>query len=339
MNANIMIKTWNTGPLLSDSCGFLALSHAPYDKRIILAFRGTYSLTNVIIDLTANPQSYMPYTPPDGDTNTDKDKCENCTVHTGFMRSWQNARDGILHVLEETMEEYPEYELVLVGHSLGAAVAALAGLEFSVRGWNPQVTTFGEPRVGNGALAAYMNKQFYLEDGNNGCAHGEKCPTFQRVTHVNDPVPLLPFDEWTYAPHAGEIFISKLNIPPEPSDVRFCHGNEDLNCIAGPEGQEKAREFAFKLNTASPAGDLESGEHPLELQYKHSYNGHDQISLTGIPNRLQLWELFFAHRDYFWRLGVCLPHFERREPDDDERPRRWRKLWDSVRNKFEPSFV
>lgn len=37
--------------------------------------------------------------------------------------------------------------------------------------------------------------------------------------HVNDPVPLLLFDEWTYVPHAGEIFISKLDTPPKPSDV------------------------------------------------------------------------------------------------------------------------
>ncbi|KLU83657.1 hypothetical protein MAPG_02710, partial [Magnaporthiopsis poae ATCC 64411] len=26
-----------------------------------------------------------------------------------------------------------------------------------------------------------------------------------------------------------------------------------------------------------------------------------------MPTRLKLWELFFAHRDYFWRLGLCVP--------------------------------
>lgn len=124
-----MVKTWNTGPLLSNFCSFLTLSHTPYNKHIILAFRGTYSLTNVIIDLTVNPQLYIPYT-PDGDTK--KDNCENCTIHTRFMRLWQNAHNGILHILGETMEEYPEYELVLVGHSLSAVVAALVGLEFAV---------------------------------------------------------------------------------------------------------------------------------------------------------------------------------------------------------------
>jgi len=26
-----------------------------------------------------------------------------------------------------------------------------------------------------------------------------------------------------------------------------------------------------------------------------------------IPARYKMWQLFFAHRDYFWRLGLCLP--------------------------------
>ena len=36
-----LITTWNTGPLLSDSCGYIALDHGK--KRVIVAFRGTYS--------------------------------------------------------------------------------------------------------------------------------------------------------------------------------------------------------------------------------------------------------------------------------------------------------
>jgi hypothetical protein len=27
----------------------------------------------------------------------------------------------------------------------------------------------------------------------------------------------------------------------------------------------------------------------------------------GFPARFKLWQLFFAHRDYFWRLGLCVP--------------------------------
>ena len=255
------------------------------------------------------------------------------------MRSWQHGREEILPALEKARTEYPDYELVIAGHSLGGAVAALAALELDARGWDPQVTTFGEPRVGNAALAAYFNRRFNLLDGNtHGCADNNKCSTYRRVTHVNDPVPLLPFNEWDYVPHAGEIFISKLDLPPSHSDVRFCHGNEDPTCIAGPDEQKKAHDLAYELNTEAAVGDLESGAHPLELQYEHRYNDHDQIFLTGLPDRLQLWELFFAHRDYFYRLGVCLPRYDGRDGGDtgdgDGRPG-WRKWWDGLRTGLE----
>ncbi|KAK5242742.1 hypothetical protein LTR40_012676, partial [Exophiala xenobiotica] len=39
----------------------------------------------------------------------------------------------------------------------------------------------------------------------------------------------------------------------------------------------------------------------------------DELEVSGvktmwaIDQRYRLWELFFAHRDYFWRLGLCVP--------------------------------
>ncbi|KAL1955041.1 hypothetical protein VTO42DRAFT_332 [Malbranchea cinnamomea] len=342
-----LVKTWNTGPLLSDSCGFLALSHPPHLKRIILAFRGTYSLTNVIVDLTAAPQSYTPYT--DDDETGSRHKCVNCTVHAGFMASWHNARQEILPEVSTLMAKYPDYKLVLVGHSLGGAVAALAGLEFALRGWTPHVTTFGEPRIGNAALAAFINERFnLLEDPSDSadgvCAGDEsgkgeaKCPTFHRVTHVNDPVPLLPFDEWGYAPHAGEILISKVDVPPAVSDVRFCRGNEDPTCIAGADAEERLRSWEYDLSTASVNERPYSEALRLESHDDPTYQSQRQKSLTGIPSRLQLWELLFAHRDYFWRLGACLPHIDdqgRPGREDEEMPG-WRRWWERFKRKIRP---
>ncbi len=46
---------------MSDSCGYIALSHPPSPPRILIAFRGTYSITNTIIDLSTIPQEYTPY--------------------------------------------------------------------------------------------------------------------------------------------------------------------------------------------------------------------------------------------------------------------------------------
>ncbi|KAI5810211.1 Alpha/Beta hydrolase protein [Peziza echinospora] len=257
-----LIGTWNTGPYLADSCGYVALSHPPAPKRIIMAFRGTYSLSNAIADLSLGKQEYLPY-PSDGhstpsmfssssNNSTDDDgKCEDCAVHSGFLESWRQAEKLIGETVKGLVEVWKKergYELVLVGHSLGGAVAALAGLEFVAKGYGPIVTTFGEPKIGNEALANYLNNRFTPA-------------TYRRVTHVDDPIPLLPLNEWGFSAHKTEYYITKPDTPPSPRDVLQCEGNDDKECVAG-----------------------------------------------GKVNVLQL---FWAHRDYFHRLGVCLPDLRR----------------------------
>jgi hypothetical protein len=142
-----------------------------------------------VADLSTNPAEYAPY-PSDGGKDvcvTEQDQvplgllpqplgphtkgsskampeCSNCTVHTGFMTSWRNTRCIILPHIERALALHPDYQVTLVGHSLGGAVAALASLEFKARGWEPQVTTFGEPRVGNQALVSFIDAQFNLTD-------------------------------------------------------------------------------------------------------------------------------------------------------------------------------
>ena len=296
-----LLTTWNTGPLLSDSCGYIALSHPPSPPRILLAFRGTYSIANTIVDLSTMPQEYVPYPGNDDDDHyhhepstpdflaplrppahqgpppANPPRCHNCTVHTGFYTSWLHTRKEILPQLTAAIEAYPAYELVLVGHSLGGAVATLAGLDFHARGWNPRVTTFGEPRIGNQNLMAYLNARFNIT-----ADHASN--RLHRVTHVNDPVPLLPLAEWGYTMHGEEIFISAPDLPFDAQDIHHCQGDEDPKCIAGtdPDGPS-----------------------------------------WGIPARFKFWQLFFAHRDYFWRLGMCVPggdpkDWYRKYPKHDE---------------------
>ncbi|MCJ1387883.1 hypothetical protein MMC18_000726 [Xylographa bjoerkii] len=303
-----LVTTWNTGPLLADSCGYIAISHFPSPKRIIVAFRGTYSVANTIIDLSTIPQEYAPYPGDEGTgipsdsildllwkplkhvrrmTGAVEDKCDNCTVHLGFMTSWRQTRAEILPQLEEAIKEYPDYQLTLVGHSLGGAVAALASLEFKARGWNPKVTTFGEPRIGNQPLMKYMDDRF-LPDGED-----ESSSMYRRVTHVDDPVPLLPLEEWGYKMHAGEVFISKPELSPSIIDLHHCEGDEDPQCITGGDS-----------TTTAPADDDTKSwlEHANLTEI-----WNDGARVLAIPPRYKLWQLFFAHRDYFWRLGLCIP--------------------------------
>jgi hypothetical protein len=116
---------------------------------------------------------------------------------------------------------------------------------------------------------------------------------YRRVTHVDDPVPLLPLQEWGYRAHAGEVFISKASLQPAVSDVRLCYGNEDVNCIAGAEVDEAWFDAVVK----DPDVDL-GVDAPKDFVLEEG---------LPVPARYKIWQLFFAHRDYFWRLGLCVP--------------------------------
>ncbi|KAK4500222.1 hypothetical protein PRZ48_008409 [Zasmidium cellare] len=294
-----LVETWNTGVMLSDSCGYIALDHSK--ARIIVAFRGTYSIANTIADLSTVPQKYVPYPgagkdpkePPKSDVQpASEPKCLDCTVHWGFYRSWTNTRDKILENVQEQVSNHPDYELTLVGHSLGGAVAALAGLDFKARGWHPKITTFGEPRIGNLALVKYLDQRFNLE---KKVPENDRLSEYRRVTHIDDPVPQLPLTEWGYAMHAGEIFISKPSLSPDLVDVQHCNGDFDPKCIAGQD-------------TTVPS-DPESSKQKRDLLASVQREIQDVVDEPswGIPSRYKLWELLFAHRDYFWRLGLCVP--------------------------------
>jgi hypothetical protein len=305
-------RTWNTGVLLSDSCGYIAVDHGEdrkteddgkfnFGPAIVVAFRGTYSITNTIVDLSTIPQEYVPYPAPDdgdGDGHQPEHKCANCTVHMGFMSSWRSAREVVLPALKAARERYPGYPIHLVGHSLGGAVAALAALELRLSmGWTDlTVTTFGEPRVGNKGLAHYLDAAFGLKNVTDEDA--EKLP-YRRVTHVNDPVPLLPLTEWGFRPHAGEVYISKSELPPAPEDLRLCHGDNDPDCMGGAESEDWVTWAwgALRGQKTEVEVDVEAQESTITAT----------IATRSFPARFKLWQLFFAHRDYFWRLGLCLP--------------------------------
>ncbi|OOQ86069.1 extracellular triacylglycerol lipase [Penicillium brasilianum] len=341
-----LIETWNTGILLSDSCGYIALSHAPGPKRIIIAFRGTYSITNTIIDLSAYPQSYLPYTGDDDDDNNNSTSpltlhCENCTVHAGFMKSWLNTRPTILPTVLTALQKHPDYEVTLVGHSLGGAVATLAGLEMRLKGWNPLVTTFGAPMVGNAPFAGFLDTVFQVGTSSQDGIENPEIARIRRVTHVDDPVPLLPLREWGYAPHAGEVFISKAALPPTREDVWACTGDEDARCIAGAEASAASlfdvlRDLDVSLDLFDTPVEpcleeekeglegegLEVGAQQQVLGKQRGTGGAECVSKAQdetaplyprhwnwslIPARYRLWELFYAHRDYLWRIGLCVP--------------------------------
>ncbi|KAL1304598.1 hypothetical protein AAFC00_003567 [Neodothiora populina] len=301
-----LVKTWNTGPLMSDSCGYLALDHSAANPRIIVAFRGTYSIANAVVDLSTVPQEYVPYPGDPSSTPEGTPPCHNCTVHGGFDQSWRVTSPIIQPELETLLAVYPKYTLHLVGHSLGGAVAALAGLDFLSQGWHPLVTTFGEPRIGNQGLMNYVDHAFQLNqtiptspgDGSAWTRDYEEKLMFRRVTHVDDPVPQLPLTEWGFRMHAGEIFIAKSELSPDIQDVHHCFGDQDPTCIASQDPS---------LLTGTGSAARSAGEATIPAVVRKASLWKSMQGGITIPARYKLWQMLFAHRDYFWRLGLCVP--------------------------------
>ena len=223
----------------------------------------------------------MPYL-DDNSTTAEGPSCSNCTVHAGFLASWQNTRDAILEDVQQALNDHQDHRVVLVGHSLGGAVALLAALEFSARGWEPQVTTFGEPKVGNEGFVKHVDQLFPEDEAN-----------YRRITHVDDPVPLLPLTEWGYRSHAGELFISKPDLPPDISNVRKCIGDADESCSAGADDSVIATTSTEEMED-------------MEQEGAEEWQAWVSKRWDMVPTRLKLWQLFFSHRDYFWRLGLCV---------------------------------
>jgi hypothetical protein len=124
-----------------------------------------------------------------------------------------------------------------------------------------------------------------------GLGEGEAGEGFRRVTHVDDPVPLLPLQEWGYRMHGGEIYISKSGLPVGLEDVEKCVGDEDRRCIAGADAEALDKE-------AVVAFEVEKTEAVLE---------EANTTKWGLASRYRIWQLLFAHRDYFWRVGLCVP--------------------------------
>jgi hypothetical protein len=98
----------------------LSIDHA--QNTIVLAFRGTLSARDVLVDMVGDTVTFTI-----GDDPTPH------TVHRGVLQVATRIIDpshpsGIYPKVKEQLELYSDYSLSITGHSLGAAVASLVGI-------------------------------------------------------------------------------------------------------------------------------------------------------------------------------------------------------------------
>jgi predicted lipase len=124
-------------------------------------------------------------------------RCKGCWIHAGFYFDFSVLSLKMYENIDKLLAKYEVRKFVATGHSLGGALALIAGTEVKMNYGNKfeiEVHTFGQPRVGEVNLAQFMKS---------------KIDTIFRVVHNRDIVPHVPFEWLKYAHVPTEVFFSE----------------------------------------------------------------------------------------------------------------------------------
>lgn len=120
--------------------GFTAVSHT--ERAIIIAFRGTENFIQLMVEVEHVVLRPKKPSPIGGHVAA--------YFHDVFTHLWER---GIGADVRALVAAYPEYEIWIVGHSLGGAVASIAGAtileELKVDNERIKIVTYGQPRTGD----------------------------------------------------------------------------------------------------------------------------------------------------------------------------------------------
>ncbi|KAJ9050474.1 hypothetical protein DSO57_1014132 [Entomophthora muscae] len=189
-------------------------------EQILLGFRGTTSTANWEANLKFNKKKFGPG-----------------LVHEGFKELTDALQLKYREYLTELLQLNPTYRLVIVGHSLGGAMAVLSAVYMAeVVPWERiSVYTYGQPRVGDEQFVQWLNSQ-PME--------------MTRVVNDNDSVPHLP-------PNFAGFFHAHTEMFIRGNDVRVCSTQalEDRSCsrtrVALPSSVTHSNAFGMSIQESN----------------------------------------------------------------------------------------
>jgi triacylglycerol lipase len=235
---------------------------ASNDEIAILAFRGTASIKDWMTDLHATPVrfSWLFQGGP-----------EIGEIHAGFGHTlsdgWRKVVAAVLEVAPQPAvgdTESPDAQrtLWITGHSLGGALASLAGAAFSLlpNGVIRPVSgiyTFGQPRIG---LHNFCDNYARL-----------LTPKTFRLVNNKDLVPRVPFRGWDYS-DVGEMIHFTLSGDPELESSQW------RDFLARTlESFQEAFEILTRIN-------MDIGDHSMS-KYRQLVSDHQQALDRLFPSR------------------------------------------------------
>lgn len=141
-------------------------------------------------------------------------------VFKGFLHAYEDVREATFAQVQRLMQEYNEERVSVTGHSLGGAMALLAGMDYDARLAKGvyRVITFGMPRVGNDAFARCVDERL-----------GGR---FYYVINGKDIVPRVPPRDFGYQHPSGQIWIN----PANSDEWKYYPGQENKYGANSDEG-------------------------------------------------------------------------------------------------------
>lgn len=171
------------------------IGYLPSTKSIYVALRGSSSALNWLDDAEVKLVDYTSF--PD---------CK-CKVHYGFYNSIQGIVNRTISSVSLLQKRFPQYTIIMTGHSYGAATVQLLALELYKANIQTEIYNFGQPRVGEAHYASFVNSVI---------------SNYWRFTHNKDMVPHLPpIDGFGYYHSCREVFENEVG------ELRICSA---LNC-------------------------------------------------------------------------------------------------------------
>lgn len=176
----------------------------PSTKTIYVVFRGSSSLLNWLDDFKFLKTEYLTYP-----------SCQ-CLVHKGFYGASNGLKSQVFESVTFLQKKYGYKDIVVTGHSLGAAIAQLIMMELSLSlplSGGLYSYNFGQPRIGDAKYAGFVNT---IIDEDH----------LLRFTHNKDMVPHVPPVEMGYLHSCREVFEDENGKIKECSNVNC----EDALC-------------------------------------------------------------------------------------------------------------
>lgn len=148
-------------------------------RSIVLAVRGTWSPHDLLTDLCCLPQDFECESMPRSNTTTAARKlsavfskparADRRCGHHGMLEAAKAVHSDVNDTLRREMNDHPDYALVLVGHSLGAGVAALLSCLLEQQFPDLRVFLYGAPCAVPAGARLHDNIVSVISEGDPFC--------------------------------------------------------------------------------------------------------------------------------------------------------------------------